>query len=415
MDSRPGARAHNTTTPQRAGVLQRRSGFATGWQSSWCVLGPGRQLGVFDGKGGVRQALVDLAAEGCVCRRSEAPGARATELELLTSERTHRLGAETDELCELWLAALREAIAGGSAAAAPVVGGASAGAAAAPVVGGVGASLEDEDDEALMARARQLVRDAAHHMPAPEPAPALAANVYVVVVDAVALRAKPSVRGSAVVGTALRGERLQVVAVRDGWAYVEGDTPRWAAVANGRQSCLVRAGEELRAHLEQHPGATRPRQATVLAAETHLFQGWMLKKGAVRQSWKCRWFVLENSHKGPKLRYYEEGSEHSTPHRLCGTIDLRACHAVRPADGAGLELEVEAETVHQQAGGRKRAAAVGALEQQQERQLKLRTFELFPVAEFVESLPVGMPKLGDAEDRTDLMGNWLDAIDSCVR
>ena len=47
--------------------------------------------------------------------------------------------------------------------------------------------------------------------------------------------------------------------------------------------------------------------------------------------------------------------------------------------------------------------------------MKLRTFELFPVAEFVESLPVGMPKLGDAEDRTDLMGNWLDAIDSCVR
>ena len=47
---RPGARArHAGGGPQRAGVLLRRSGPAAGSQSSWCVLGPGPQLGVFGG------------------------------------------------------------------------------------------------------------------------------------------------------------------------------------------------------------------------------------------------------------------------------------------------------------------------------------------------------------------------------
>jgi hypothetical protein len=96
--------------PSLAGWLRRKSGPTTGWRREYCVL-TGYQISWFeDQECNAQMMTFDL--RGCVCRRSQAPVASGiAELELVASERTHRLDAETEEHAERWLAAMSKATA----------------------------------------------------------------------------------------------------------------------------------------------------------------------------------------------------------------------------------------------------------------------------------------------------------------
>ena len=426
--------------PQLAGWLRRKSGPASGWQRGWCVL-TGSQLAVFADKGGTRQLTLDL--RGCTCRRSQAPpaptGSGAPELELVTRERTHRLDAETAEHAERWLAALCAAVGSGppgAAAGARRPGPAGSSAATAPTAssrepqvaqdarawerggggGGAGSSApvaptaEDPQDaqspEQVLERARQLVQRSQLQAAAAE---AETQDVWVVVADEVALRDRPSHRGSSVVGKAVRGDRLQVGASREAWVWLENGS--WAPIANGTRTYLVRAGEELREFMRGQPDALRPRAATNLSFEPRRCEGWMLKRGEVRHSWKCRYFVLSVTPAGSKLRYYEEGGVGQTPRKMLGTVSSSDCHAVRGLADGGLELTVVAGTVHNQPQARvRRKAGDGGGEEQ-----GTRCMELLPVPSKVAHVPAGRPSLDGVpvDERQELAERWLQALEAC--
>jgi hypothetical protein len=236
--------------PSLAGFLRRKSGPATGWQRGWCVLAGG-QLTWFDDKGGARQFTLQLA--GCACKRSQAPMASTgSELELVAPDRTYRLDAESMEHAERWLVALCEATGAGGGAgggAAGTTAGSTATAActatatATDVTSGLGPSSRSSDqtqahglpdtsvdERVLLERARYLVQRT-QQAQQEEFVVDARADVFAVVVDEVALRNRPSHRGSVVVGKAVRGDRLHVQATQDAWARL--DNNNWTEITNG--------------------------------------------------------------------------------------------------------------------------------------------------------------------------------------
>lgn len=193
----------------------------------------GRQITWFDEKGGVRQFTLELA--GCVCKRSQAPTAReGTELELATPDRTYRLDTETVEQAGRWLAALCEATGTEATPPAEVTPpGASAVDAGSECVTQVEASGAGDilpASAAVDARSKsttQLVQRSQSAKQDLHPRH----DVFAVVVDELALRNQPSLRGSAVADKAFRGDRLHAKSIREGWICLDNDT--WAEMNHG--------------------------------------------------------------------------------------------------------------------------------------------------------------------------------------
>lgn len=173
----------------------------------------------------------------------------------------------------------------------------------------------------------------------------------------------------------------------------------------GKQTCIV-PESGLSEFLQRYPNALRPRQATTISVRPGQFEGWMMKKGEVRQNWKCRYFVLTTSGSGSKLRYYEEGSANETPRAHLGTIDFAHCCSVSsPGDGC---IELTVRRVHnKKQPARKKAAG-------QEPETSTRTFELIPVPSKVAHVSSGRPCLDPTEERLELAERWLQACSAAA-
>ncbi len=187
-------------------------------------------------------------------------------------------------------------------------------------------------------------------------------------------------------------------------------TPAWPhdVWCAGSQTFLV-PERELHDFLQLQPNALRPRQATTINFQPGKFEGWMLKKGEVRQSWKCRYFVLTTGISGSKLRYYEEGAAHEVPRKHLGTIDFADCYSVSSAGDGSIEIIVNAVSVHNKHQARPRRKAG---DQQQES--STRKFEVIPVASKVAHVSSGRPCLDPDEQRLELAERWLQACSAAM-
>jgi hypothetical protein len=165
-------------------------------------------------------------------------------------------------------------------------------------------------------------------------------------------------------------------------------------------------GSELRDFLQLQPEALRPRQATTINFQPGKFEGWMLKKGEVRHSWKCRYFVLNTGRSGSKLRYYEEGAADEVPRKHLGTIDFADCYSVSSKGDGSIELTVNAVSVHNKHQARRKAGG--------QQDISTRQFEVIPVLSKVAHVSSGRPCLDPDEERLELAEHWLKACSAAL-
>jgi hypothetical protein len=133
----------------------------------------------------------------------------------------------------------------------------------------------------------------------------------------------------------------------------------------------------------------------------------MLKKGEVRQNWKCRYFVLTTGVSGSKLRYYEEGAANEVPRKHLGTIDFADCDSVSSAGDGSIEITVNAVSVHNKHQARRKAG--------DHKQGNItRKFEIIPVPFKVAHVSAGRPCLDPDEERLELAERWLQACSTAV-
>lgn len=132
----------------------------------------------------------------------------------------------------------------------------------------------------------------------------------------------------------------------------------------------------------------------------------MLKKGEVRHSWKCRYFVLNTGRSGSKLRYYEEGAADEVPRKHLGTIDFADCYSVSSKGDGAIELTVNAVSVHNKHQARKNAGS--------QQEITARQFEVVPVLSKVAHVSSGRPCLDPDEERLELAERWLKAFSAAL-